>query len=390
MKWGEKKPSLASSSTSSSSHHHASPFHWLSKFKNMSIKHKAKQKSPSSIGSPRCSFVNGGRLYGGDDHDNDNALIMESFCEEEGHEDNRSNAMKHGKREGTPKLKKKDNGVGEETKLLNDKKVSHEMEEYNREKEYESLRRRFEKKAQTVLKEQLLKLEKESKEVEKDVMMKFESPTTICTPRTHSFVSSASSKDSSLRSIVENRVFNSQNFEKIERPSQKKLSYEGQSLRQIEELKIKTNKQKQLVHHVSREIQRRKPKHSKVRIYSPRLASKVEFCKIKALEDMRKARLKVKKKEMKEIVEETEGIDSFAVIKCSTDPKKDFRDSMIEMITEKQISQPEEMEELLACYLTLNADEYHDLIIKVFRQLWFDMKDGLCIKSDMSCYFGYD
>ncbi|XP_019431590.1 PREDICTED: transcription repressor OFP5-like isoform X2 [Lupinus angustifolius] len=391
MKWGEKKPC----SSSSSSNSHASPFYWLSKFKNMSIKPKAKKKYPF-VCSPKCS--SGGRFYGGGD---DNDLCRESFCEEV-HEDKKSeyidekvvaassctsdrrNAEKRGRREGSLKLKEKDIiGLGEERKLMNDRKVTMEMEEYNREKEYESLRKRFEKKAQTVLQEQLLKIERDSKEVEfasskavQNDVLQFESPKTICTPRTHSpFASSNDSKCSSLRNIKED--------------SQKKLSYEWLNLKQTEELKVKTSKQKQPVY-VSRQIHRRRPKHSRVRIYSPRMASKVEICKIKALEDMRKEKLKMKK-EMKEIVEETRGIDTFAVIKCSSDPKKDFRDSMIEMITEKHISQPEEMEELLACYLTLNSDEYHDLIIKVFRQLWFHMsQDGLDIKSDMQSYFCYD
>ena len=159
---------------------------------------------------------------------------------------------------------------------------------------------------------------------------------------------------------------------------------------QTKELKVKIEKQKKPLH-VSREFQKRKPKHSsKVRIYSPRMASisKVESCKIKAIEDMRKTKLKLKKEREGNVEEETPELDSFAVIKCSSDPKQDFRDSMIEMIKEKQIHQPEEMEELLACYLTLNADEYHDLIIKVFRQLWFDMiQCGLGIESDMKlCY----
>ena len=50
------------------------------------------------------------------------------------------------------------------------------------------------------------------------------------------------------------------------------------------------------------------------------------------------------------------------------------RFSMIEMIMEKKgISQPEELEELLACYLTLNSYEYHDLVIRVFRLVWFGL-----------------
>ncbi|CAI0475680.1 unnamed protein product [Linum tenue] len=71
-----------------------------------------------------------------------------------------------------------------------------------------------------------------------------------------------------------------------------------------------------------------------------------------------------------------EGFDclkSFAVVKSSYDPQNDFRESMVEMIEEMGIRKAEDLEELLACYLTLNSDEYHELIIKVFRQVWFDV-----------------
>ncbi|GAU48443.1 hypothetical protein TSUD_383400 [Trifolium subterraneum] len=225
------------------------------------------------------------------------------------------------------------------------------VDDYDREMEYENMRRRFERKAQQVLEEQLLKLEKEAKEVEeKNAMFQDESPRTICTPRTtHSFGSSR------LRNVRENHVEKSE----IE-PSQRKQSYGDEK----QSLKIKTQ-----------EKQRRKIKKvSRVKIYSPRMVSKVEISRIKALEEMRnKAKQKMKKEMKDEIMEEiistNPELDSFAVIKCSLNPKQDFRDSMIEMIEDKQISKAEEMEELLACYLTLNADEYHDLIIKVFRQL---------------------
>ncbi|KAJ4845911.1 hypothetical protein Tsubulata_025757 [Turnera subulata] len=65
--------------------------------------------------------------------------------------------------------------------------------------------------------------------------------------------------------------------------------------------------------------------------------------------------------------------ESFAVVKSSVDPQKDFRDSMMEMIMENNIRSSKELEELLACYLSLNAREYHDLIVKAFEQIWFDM-----------------
>lgn len=64
--------------------------------------------------------------------------------------------------------------------------------------------------------------------------------------------------------------------------------------------------------------------------------------------------------------------DSFAVVKASKDPRRDFRESMVEMIMENKIKASKDLEELLACYLSLNSDQYHDLIISVFKQIWFD------------------
>ncbi|KAG6531640.1 transcription repressor OFP1-like [Zingiber officinale] len=64
---------------------------------------------------------------------------------------------------------------------------------------------------------------------------------------------------------------------------------------------------------------------------------------------------------------------AFAVVKASSDPQKDFRNSMMEMIVEHNIRASTDLEELLVCYLSLNSDEYHDLIVKVFKQIWFDL-----------------
>ncbi|KAI3846082.1 hypothetical protein MKW92_009518 [Papaver armeniacum] len=67
--------------------------------------------------------------------------------------------------------------------------------------------------------------------------------------------------------------------------------------------------------------------------------------------------------------------DSFAVIKSSFDPQRDFRESMVEMIVENNLRKSGDLEELLACYLSLNSNEYHDIIVKVFQQIWFDLTD---------------
>uniref|UniRef100_A0A3N7G588 Transcription repressor n=2 Tax=Populus TaxID=3689 RepID=A0A3N7G588_POPTR len=154
----------------------------------------------------------------------------------------------------------------------------------------------------------------------------------------------------------------------------------------IEELKTKREKQRKSLY-INRELQRKKK--SKVRAISPRTASKVEICRIKALEDMKKAKMKKKKKAREKKMEGFTGLENFAVVKTSSDPQKDFRDSMIEMIEEKRISRSEELEELLACYLTLNADEYHDLIVKVFRQVWFDLNEA-CSDTELENEQGYD
>ncbi|KAI9119299.1 hypothetical protein K1719_009974 [Acacia pycnantha] len=62
--------------------------------------------------------------------------------------------------------------------------------------------------------------------------------------------------------------------------------------------------------------------------------------------------------------------DTFAVVKRSTDPYNDFRTSMVEMIVEKQIFAPKDLENLLQCFLSLNAHNHHTIIIEVFTEIW--------------------
>ena len=69
----------------------------------------------------------------------------------------------------------------------------------------------------------------------------------------------------------------------------------------------------------------------------------------------------------------TRRLESFAVVKRSTDPQRDFRESMVEMIEKNGMGKAEELERLLACYLALNAEEYHGVIVKVFKQVWLDL-----------------
>jgi uncharacterized protein (TIGR01568 family) len=67
--------------------------------------------------------------------------------------------------------------------------------------------------------------------------------------------------------------------------------------------------------------------------------------------------------------------ESFAVVKSSREPRRDFRESMEEMIAGNGIRTAADLEDLLACYLALNATEYHDLIVDVFEHIWATLSD---------------
>ncbi|KAK8575107.1 hypothetical protein V6N12_062784 [Hibiscus sabdariffa] len=182
--------------------------------------------------------------------------------------------------------------------------------------------------------------------------------------RKHQYPYTRNLRASDLTTINEDYAFKAQKLVETDVFSPEEVSSEGEKWK---EKKIEKLKQRKSVY-TSRELPRRRMKHNnKVRAFSPRTASK-----IKALEDMKKAKQKMKAEKQNTISRRTD-LENFAMVKCSFDPEKDFRDSMMEMIRENRISQPEELEELLACYLSLNSDAYHDLIIKVFQQVWFDM-----------------
>ncbi|KAL2236998.1 transcription repressor OFP8-like [Sesamum indicum] len=61
--------------------------------------------------------------------------------------------------------------------------------------------------------------------------------------------------------------------------------------------------------------------------------------------------------------------DCYAVEKSSSDPRSDFRESMVEMIVEKQMFGAEDLERLLLCFLSLNAASYHGMIFDVFSEI---------------------
>ncbi|RVW86670.1 Transcription repressor OFP6 [Vitis vinifera] len=62
--------------------------------------------------------------------------------------------------------------------------------------------------------------------------------------------------------------------------------------------------------------------------------------------------------------------ESIAVVKDSNDPYHDFRQSMLQMILEKQIFSKGDLQELLKCFLQLNSPCHHDVIIQAFMEIW--------------------
>ncbi|KAL4184983.1 hypothetical protein AMTRI_Chr10g3750 [Amborella trichopoda] len=75
-----------------------------------------------------------------------------------------------------------------------------------------------------------------------------------------------------------------------------------------------------------------------------------------------------------DIYEKTPRVESgnkvmLAMQKFSYDPRKDFRDSMFEVIAENQIVKPKELRSLLDCYLSMNTEECRMLILEAFHEV---------------------
>lgn len=372
MKWGRKKTSFPSShspsppcSRPSSLISHVFPVSWLSKFKHKSGNSEPKPRkgnpkgnwnSPPLISSPRyCASSNGNGQFYGLEADDD-AFWRLSFGQD---------------------------GAEEKKKILGMKSVWHDPNDELR-TPVPSCPNCRRKEAQKSNKERELR-SPTSNRTAKERKSRGESGA-FETRRKCRYVSPVGARNPGLKTIEEEGL----NLENSEEHSKENTGFHCKVMKELKmkEVKSRNEKQRKSVYLNREEQQRKRTKQiNKARTYSPRTASRLEVCKVKALEDMKKAKLKMKKKkkEVKErgTVEQSKtGLDSFAVVKSSFDPQKDFKDSMVEMIVEKKMSKPEELEELLACYLTLNSDEYHDMIIKVFRHVWFELGQS-CFSSEL-------
>ncbi|KAJ8537985.1 hypothetical protein K7X08_014525 [Anisodus acutangulus] len=67
--------------------------------------------------------------------------------------------------------------------------------------------------------------------------------------------------------------------------------------------------------------------------------------------------------------------ESFAIVKKSADPYDDFKNSMKEMIMEKEMFEAEDLEQLLLCFLSLNSRHHHAIIVEAFTEIWKELFD---------------
>ncbi|KAH1142377.1 hypothetical protein GLYMA_12G093200v4 [Glycine max] len=62
-------------------------------------------------------------------------------------------------------------------------------------------------------------------------------------------------------------------------------------------------------------------------------------------------------------------VNSVAIEKDSSNPYHDFRHSMLQMIFEKEIESENDLQDLLQCFLQLNAQCHHHVIVKAFKEI---------------------
>uniref|UniRef100_J3LNK2 Transcription repressor n=2 Tax=Oryza brachyantha TaxID=4533 RepID=J3LNK2_ORYBR len=61
--------------------------------------------------------------------------------------------------------------------------------------------------------------------------------------------------------------------------------------------------------------------------------------------------------------------ESEVLVMESLEPERELVDSMIEMLCTNGVRRLEDLQDLLACYLSLNAAEHHRTIVALFRRV---------------------
>ncbi|EHA8587319.1 transcription repressor OFP8 [Cocos nucifera] len=94
----------------------------------------------------------------------------------------------------------------------------------------------------------------------------------------------------------------------------------------------------------------------------------------------KKKTVKVKKKGAVE--------ESVAVVKESSDPYLDFRESMLQVIMEMEIYAWDDLRDLLRRFLALNSPSHHHLILQAFAEIWtvvFSVPSSSSTDASASC-----
>ncbi|PNX80098.1 hypothetical protein L195_g046576, partial [Trifolium pratense] len=75
-----------------------------------------------------------------------------------------------------------------------------------------------------------------------------------------------------------------------------------------------------------------------------------------------------RRREQRRRSEGTKFVVMLAMEKCSYDPREDFRESMMEMITTNRLQDAKDLRSLLNYYMSMNSEEYHSLILEIFHE----------------------
>ncbi|KAK3017730.1 hypothetical protein RJ639_003086 [Escallonia herrerae] len=99
------------------------------------------------------------------------------------------------------------------------------------------------------------------------------------------------------------------------------------------------------------------------------------------LEQMTKERLEARHEDIRRARREgSKLIVMLAIEMSSYYAREDFRESMVEMILTKRISEPKDLRCLLNCYISMNSEEYRGVILEKFRT-FFIQRFKLSIKT---------
>ncbi|KAK8971054.1 hypothetical protein KSP40_PGU016061 [Platanthera guangdongensis] len=83
-----------------------------------------------------------------------------------------------------------------------------------------------------------------------------------------------------------------------------------------------------------------------------------------------KAAEKRRRRSRKKRGDESAVAESVEVVKESSEPYADFKESMVQMIVENELYSSEDLNDLLHRFLVINSPRHHHVILRAFADLW--------------------